>query len=321
MLNIGGEAWLVIGTGADPRNSQLFDPKGRHYTFEELEAAAPDWIDAELKPDVLRSKSERAQRALETLAAVIRDAALDVLIVIGDDQNEHILSNNRPGILIYHGPTIPNTTVPDGAALPPGYREAIPKYYEPDVDCDYPVAVELAEHIINYLMDAHFDLASSDALPMARAEGHAFQFVHRRLIDGTLPIVPVMLNTYNAPTQPRVARCYQLGQRIREAVEAYPGPMRVGVLASGGLTHFVIDEDFDRAVLDLLQAGDRDGICALPEVAFQSGTSEIKNWIATAAACEGFDFELIDYVPGYRSRARTGTAMGFAKWTPVSGAL
>ncbi len=286
MLNMGGEGWLAIGASVDPRNRQLLDAKGGRHTFEALEAAAPDWIDAELQSDVLMSKSERAQRALDALAAIIREAELDALIVIGDDQNEHVLSSNRPGILIYHGPTIPNTTVPAGAEFPPGYREAIPKYYEPDQDRDYPVAVDLAEHLIDYLMGAHFDLASSDALPAPRAEGHAFQFIHRRLIDGNLPIVPVMLNTYNPPTQPRVARCYELGLRIREAVQAHPGESRVGVLGSGGLTHFIIDEDFDRTVLDALQAGDRDRICALPEAAFQSGTSEIKNWIATAAACE-----------------------------------
>jgi 3-O-methylgallate 3,4-dioxygenase len=46
-----------------------------------------------------------------------------------------------------------------------------------------------------------------------------------------------------------------------------------------------------------------------------SGTSEIRNWIATAGAVEHLDMKLIDYVPCYRSPAGTGCAMGFAEWS------
>ena len=30
--------------------------------------------------------------------------------------------------------------------------------------------------------------------------------------------------------------------------------------------------------------------------------------------CEGFDFEVVDYVPGYRTPAGTGTGLAFAIW-------
>ena len=315
MLNTGPEGWRAIGSGADPRNSWLFDLEGRKHTFEQLVAAAPAWIDAQLMPDVMQEKSERAQKAIDEVAAAVEDARLDALIVIGDDQDEHVLASNRPGILVYHGATIPNRKFPADAQLPEGYKEAIPRYYEPDQDRDYPVAVELAEYLIDFLMDRHFDLATSNELPAPRAEGHAFQFVHRRLMRSELPIVPIMLNTYNPPTQPRVARCFELGRRISEAVACFTADQRIGILASGGLTHFVIDEEFDRKVLALFEKGDAAGLCALPEAALQSGTSEIKNWICVAGACEDLGFHLIDYVPGYRTRARTGTALGFATWS------
>ena len=64
-----------------------------------------------------------------------------------------------------------------------------------------------------------------------------------------IPIVPVALNTYFPPNQPRPRRCYDLGQAIRKAVQSAKGGARVGILASGGLSHFTVDEELDRRVL------------------------------------------------------------------------
>ena len=60
-----------------------------------------------------------------------------------------------------------------------------------------------------------------------------------------IPIVPVFINTYFAPNQPPPARCHALGQAIRTAIESFPGDARVGVVGSGGLSHFAVDEEFD----------------------------------------------------------------------------
>jgi 3-O-methylgallate 3,4-dioxygenase len=48
----------------------------------------------------------------------------------------------------------------------------------------------------------------------------------------------------------------------------------------------------------------------------QSGTSELKNWLVTAAILEQTGLALAhhDYIPCYRSVAGTGNAMGFAEW-------
>ena len=91
---------------------------------------------------------------------------------------------------------------------------------------------------------------------------------------------------------------------------------RVALIASGGLSHFVIDEALDAVVLDGLRKGELTSITALAESVFQSGTSEIKNWIPLAAAMIelGIPAHVVDYVPCYRSLAGTGNAMGFAYW-------
>jgi 3-O-methylgallate 3,4-dioxygenase len=88
------------------------------------------------------------------------------------------------------------------------------------------------------------------------------------------------------------------------------------MFASGGLTHFVVDEEFDSSVLQAIQRADVAALSSIPDTMFQSGTSEIKNWIVVAGAMaeSGLSMRMVDYVPCYRSEAGTGSAMGFAQW-------
>ena len=97
-------------------------------------------------------------------------------------------------------------------------------------------------------------IASSKSLREGEGEGHAVAYVHRHVLDAhvPVPVVPVFLNTYFPPNQPSPRRCYLLGQAVRKAVEGFAGDARIGVLASGGLSHFLVDEDFDRAILKAL---------------------------------------------------------------------
>jgi 3-O-methylgallate 3,4-dioxygenase len=97
-------------------------------------------------------------------------------------------------------------------------------------------------------------------------------------------------------------------------VREFGGAARVGVLASGGLSHFAVDEALDRRVLDACRTRDADSLGTIPMERLNSGTSEIRNWIAAAGALEGLDTAWQDYVPCYRSLAGTGCGMGFAVW-------
>jgi OH-DDVA oxygenase/3-O-methylgallate 3,4-dioxygenase len=80
------------------------------------------------------------------------------------------------------------------------------------------------------------------------------------------------------------------------------------------MTHFVIDETLDRGVLDAIVARDAAALAAIPRDRLRSGNSEILNWVAAAGALEGLDASVVDYVPGYRTPAGTGTGMAFARW-------
>ena len=165
-------------------------------------------------------------------------------------------------------------------------------------------------------MDNGFDVASSKRLPEGEGEGHAVAYVHRRVMDANkpVPVVPVFLNTYFPPNQPRPRRCYALGQAIRKAVEAYAGDARVGILASGGLSHFLVDEDFDRAILKACADKDAAFLQNLPRNKLNAGSSEILNWVGVAGAVEHLDLNWFEYVPGYRTPAGTGTGLSFASW-------
>ena len=99
-----------------------------------------------------------------------------------------------------------------------------------------------------------------------------------------------------------------------QAVETYPGDARIGIIASGGLSHFLVDEDFDRAILKACADKDAKFLQNLPRNKLHSGSSEILNWVGVAGAAEHLDLNWFEYVPGYRTPAGTGTGLSFATW-------
>src|SRR5690606_22598533 len=119
--------------------------------------------------------------------------------------------------------------------------------------------------------------------PTKAGFGHAFGFVIKRLFrQRSIPVVPVLLNTYFPPNVPTSARCYDMGVALREVIQAIPSSVRVAVIASGGLSHFVVDEAFDRKILAALKANDRATLRSIERHALKSGSSETLNWIMVA---------------------------------------
>jgi 3-O-methylgallate 3,4-dioxygenase len=262
----------------------------------------------------MQARHRAVEGAMARLGDFLREARLDTLIVVGDDQDELYHPDNMPGMLIYYGETIPNVPLKPVANPDWGWRAAA-RWYEEKEPRDYPVDASLARHLIDALIDREFDIAASAATPKGEGEGHAIGFVHKRIMKEIVPIVPVCINTYYPPNQPTPRRCYKLGQAIRAAVESYPGDKRVGIVGSGGLSHFVVDEALDRGFIDMMQRKDAGAIQALPREKLNSGSSEIRNWICVAGAVEHLSLEWSLYEPGYRTPAGTGTGLGFAFWS------
>ena len=180
---------------------------------------------------------------------------------------------------------------------------------------EFTAASDLAWHLVRSLTDQEFDVARCSEISAVKTIGHAFSFLHRRLWpDCPVPIVPLMLNTYFPPNQPTPRRCFRLGQAVRAAVEAWDEPLRVAVIASGGLSHRVLDESFDREVLRALQESDTEALFALPRDLLVGGTSETLNWLAVHGAMNGAPMTLVDYIPAYRTKPSTGVGFAFAHW-------
>jgi 3-O-methylgallate 3,4-dioxygenase len=294
------------------------DKDGRPASYGELLEKADPRMAGMVAPADLVKRQNQARAAARHLRQVLDKARLDALIVFGDDQNESYLEDCRPAFAIYFGETIRNDTKQHQtySHLPEWYIKNRAAFFEPEAPRDYPVHAGLAAHLIEYLMDAEFDLAASKSLRPGEGEGHAVAYVHRHVMNPQkpVPVVPVFLNTYYPPSQPRPRRCYRLGQVMRLAVESFPGSARVGVVASGGLSHFLVDEEFDRRILKALSAKDADFLQRLPRNKLKGGSSEILNWVAVAGAVEHLEMDWFDYVPGYRTPAGTGTGMSFAAW-------
>jgi hypothetical protein len=179
----------------------------------------------------------------------------------------------------------------------------------------HPVADDLSMHIASCLTVDGFDLTLLTEQPAGRTLGHAFTFPRYRLgLTEDTPVVPVFVNTYYQPNVPSAARCYALGQALRRAVSSWDSGTRVAVVASGGLSHFVVDEELDQSVLAALASHDASALRALPRDRLRSGNSEILNWVTAAGALEGLTATVLDYVPGYRTPAGTGAGMAFACW-------
>jgi len=86
----------------------------------------------------------------------------------------------------------------------------------------------------------------------------------------------------------------------------------VAVFASGGMSHFVIDEEFDRAFVAALKRRDKDFLTSIPLKELQSGTSELnpgsRLLVSSRYECRHAQDR---HVPCYRSPAGTGMANGF----------
>ncbi len=292
--------------------------RGGRWNFDQLvKEHAHLNLAAQITPEAMARNEERSQASLDQLADIFAEARIDVAVIIGNDQMEIFDERLIPAFSVFYGATITNYefSAERMAGLPPGIGDSV-KGYIPQGGAEYSGQPDLARSIIAQAMAEDFDVAAMAELPKPETP-HAFGFVYRRIMrDAPVPSVPVLVNTFYPPNQPSVRRCYAFGQAVRRGIEAWDSPARVAVFASGGLSHFVIDEDLDQLFLQAIRDRDISRVADMGEAVFQDGTSELKNWVPLAGMMAelGLEPEVIDYVPCYRSEAGTGNAMGFVVW-------
>jgi aromatic ring-opening dioxygenase LigB subunit len=118
------------------------------------------------------------------------------------------------------------------------------------------------------------------------------------------PVVPVFFNTLGEP-QPTARRCLAFGRVIGEV--AARSPRRIGLIATGGLSHDpgernhgVIDTDFDQRFMAAMAGGNTQqlgGYSRAELAAAGAGAFELLSWVALAGALAGRKGEALVYEP------------------------
>jgi OH-DDVA oxygenase len=321
-LSTTPDQWM-LRVRPDKKRKHWF--KGKQYSFDELAEMRRSENLAEKSSLEARTRNHAAcQAAIAQVAAAWKEVKPDVCVVFGNDQRELVLPEMQPAYTVYYGDTFWNGPLPHerAATLPPGIGEAEWANRTKDRR-EYPGLPDLAALLLERGLDNGWDFAASSAWPDHPSPHHhvgtphAFAYLLRRVMeDNAIPMLPIITNTFFPPNQPRPWRCFELGQLVHRVLTEWKRDVRVAVFGSGGMSHFVINEDFDQALFKAIETRDEAYLRAIHPNLMHDGTSELLNWIS-ASGCL-FQTRLsggrIDYVPCYRSEAGTGTAQGFVVW-------
>ena len=315
---------IVLGLAAShspqlripPQRWQLLlekDQKDPRFNYRELlEKAKPD-IQSQLTPEVFEAKFDACTKALAKLRDALAVAAPDLVLIIGDDQHEQFRDDNMPMFSIFYGETVEQ--IPRRAEKSMSWWNSEAAYSDQSrrsLPCDS----AFARHLIEGAIASGFDMATSNKLNSQIGVGHAFSFVADYILgDTTAPVVPLMVNAFFPPNRPLPDRCYELGKALDKAIRRWDANKRIAIIPSGGLSHFIIDEELDEMLLHGLQLKDQSALSKLPlDRLWRLGTGEGLNWILAGGALAQLESKLENYVPCYRTPAGTGCAMGFMRW-------
>jgi OH-DDVA oxygenase len=322
-LSTTPEEWMLRVPG-DKGRQHWFDR--RLYSFDELIELRREEGLGELASLGARERHYAAcQTAIAKLAETWADAAPDVCVILGNDQRELMLPSCQPAFTVYCGQRFWNGPLASerGARLPPGIIEA-EWANRPEQRTEYPALPDLAIRLIERGLDRGFDFASSNEWPEHPmphhhvGTPHAFAYIIRRVMrDRAIPTLPIITNTFFPPNQPRPWRCFELGELLYEVIDDWDEDLRVAIVGSGGMSHFVINERFDHELLDAIQNRNADFLRSIDPLLMKDGTSELLNWVAASGCLFRTELsgDVIDYVPCYRTEAGSGTAQGFVAWT------
>jgi hypothetical protein len=281
--------------------------------YDALFAAAPPGMEREITMEKKQERYDACLRAVDAVKDVLDEVKPDVVVVISNPHGVPPLDRMYPVFGIYLSDE--HSSLERTGQQPGGRRGARSKEEVRGIE-DFPTDHGLADHLMRSLVSDGFDVACAyQSRTGAGVEGPFTWLYETFLPERTLPIVPFVISRY-LPNQPTPARAYAVGQAMRRAIEGWKSDARVAVLASGGLSHQIIDEEFDRQVIGALQTKDTEILCSLPidRLNRAPGSAEILNWVALAGAMEASPMTLIDYVPCYRSVAGTGHSGSFAYW-------
>ncbi|MFM9967148.1 MAG: hypothetical protein ACKVQK_01915 [Burkholderiales bacterium] len=307
---VAGLASSHAFTMMDPSQWEEFRAKNRAL-YERIYGNAPP-VHAGVEKESIeenRLRFAHINEGLDRLRENLKAAKPDVLIVIGDDQNENYLSNNLPQMAIYLGEKF--------VAVDRFKKER--RTFRNDV--------AFAEELFVGCVEAGFDMSSSRSFANDELISHA----HAPPLGVLLPEadIPVVLLFVNAIHVPAVNpdRCFQLGQTLARIIASGPA-RRVAIYASGGLSHFTagypwkhykgaeiyggICEEFDRNALRMMSEGRGAELAKLSSAdLLLHGDVEMRSWITLLGCVGETKAEVLAYEPFYR--AIMGMGVGYWK--------
>src|SRR5436189_3745875 len=200
----------------------------------------------------------------------------DALVVVADDHLNAFSFNCVPAICVRIGRDVPR--------MAQDHAEAFDRVLD-HMPERYPLHEALANRILEQGVASGFDLALSWEAPVDHAFLAPVNTMHgQRPIP---PLVPIWVNCFVAP-QPSARRCFALGQHIARVVAK--SPWNVGIIATGGLSHFPelslprvgeTDVVFDQKLLRWLTEGEHEPLRSLtPGELDKAGEHEFLNWMA-----------------------------------------
>ncbi|HUZ72664.1 MAG TPA: hypothetical protein VMU87_06745 [Stellaceae bacterium] len=231
----------------------------------------------------------------------------DVLIEIAPDHWANFFLDNLPNVCIGVGEAHDGPPEPFLKDFPHKHLAGHPA---------------LAMHILEAALTHDFEPSVSHHMML----DHGFCIPLWRMELTRLPaIVPVTVNDLEPPMI-SIRRCLAWGRLLRRAIESYAEPLRVAILATGGLSHSIgeatmgaIDEAFDHECIRLFKAGADQPLIEYLEAALPrtgNGAHEVRNWVIAHGAAGSRGFDLIDYAPV----PEVYVGCGYASWAVAEAA-
>jgi 2,3-dihydroxyphenylpropionate 1,2-dioxygenase len=227
-----------------------------------------------------RRKVEACMTEIRAMGARMLAQRPDALIVVADDHLNAFSFNAVPALCVRIGRHVDRMVQEEAEAFDRAL-EGMPARYGLHED--------LANRILEDGMTAGFDLALSWEAPIDHAFLSPVMTLHGHA--PVTPLVPIWVNCFVAP-QPTPARCFAFGRHLASVVAA--GPWNVGIIATGGLSHFPqlllprvgeSDTAFDRRLLGWLEKGEHAPLQSLTTGELdKTGEHEFLNWMALIGA-------------------------------------
>ena len=209
-------------------------------------------IATEINSTTWQTRWDACQNGLANVRKALIDADPDVLVVFAADLAALFLDDDMAAVAVFTDDTIVNVPRPMTADTPPSNVAAAWAHGWGDgaIDKPYPVASDLARHLLEQLTSENFDAIPANYLDGKSGMGVQMAFAYNRIMgDKVLPVVPVFQSPFVPKGNVAPKSSYDLGQAVRRAIESSASDGRVAVLGIGGLSHFIVNEPLDRSII------------------------------------------------------------------------